>query len=120
MKSLSFMRGSLVVLLFIALSVSSHAIPPEDAAKHEGEAVTVEGKVFEVIVSGKGNAFLNFGGTNPNQEFAAVIFARASNSDFVNLKLYEGKTVTVTGNIQLYRGKPEIIIKDSSLIKVVQ
>ena len=65
--------------------------------------------------SGKGNIFLNMGGKYPNQAFTAFIPA-GSASQFSNAQQYDGKTVAVTGKIQLYKGKPEIIVNSPSQI----
>src|SRR6266571_2846539 len=78
-----------------------------EAAKHVGETATVTDKVDGVHQSGKGNIFLNMGGKYPNQTFTAFIPA-ASASEFSEVRQYEGRTVTVSGKIVLYRGKPEI------------
>jgi DNA/RNA endonuclease YhcR with UshA esterase domain len=67
--------------------------------------------------SGKGNIFLNMGGKYPNQAFTAFIPA-GSASQFPNAQQYDGKTVAVTGKIQLYKGKPEIILNSPSQISV--
>jgi len=75
----------------------------------------VTDKVDGVHQSGRGNIFLNLGGTNPNQIVTAFIPA-ASAGDFSNPQQYEGKTVAVSGKITLYHGKPEIIVTNVSQI----
>jgi DNA/RNA endonuclease YhcR with UshA esterase domain len=86
-----------------------------EAAKHVGETATVSDKVDGVHQSGKGNIFLNMGGKYPNQAFTAFI-PSSSSGQFSNPQQYEGKTVSVTGKIQLYKGKPEIIVNSPSQI----
>jgi hypothetical protein len=86
-----------------------------EAAKHVGQIATVTDKVDGVHQSGRGNIFLNLGGTNPNQIVTAFIPA-ASAVDFSNPQQYEGKTVAVSGKITLYHGKPEIIVTNVSQI----
>ena len=80
-----------------------------DAAKHVGETATITDRVDGVHQSGKGNIFLNMGGKYPNQAFTAFI-PSSSAGQFSQPQQYEGKTVAVTGKIQLYKGKPEIIV----------
>jgi hypothetical protein len=65
--------------------------------------------------SGKGNIFLNMGGKYPNQAFTAYI-PSGSAAQFSHMLGYEGRTVSVTGKITLYRGKPEIIVTSPSQI----
>jgi len=55
------------------------------------------------------------GGKYPNQAFTAFIPA-ASAAQFPQPQQYEGRTVTVSGKITLYKGKPEIIVNSPSQI----
>jgi DNA/RNA endonuclease YhcR with UshA esterase domain len=57
----------------------------------------------------------NMGGTYPNQAFTAFI-PSASAAQFPNPRQYEGRTVSVSGKISLYKGKPEIIVNWPSQI----
>src|SRR6266513_1449712 len=86
-----------------------------EAAKHVGETATVTDRVDGFHQSGKGNIFLNMGGAYPNQAFTAFI-PSGSASHFSNAAQYEGKTVSISGKIQLYKGKPEIIVNSPSQI----
>jgi DNA/RNA endonuclease YhcR with UshA esterase domain len=86
-----------------------------EAAKHVGETATVTDKVDGVHQSGKGNIFLNMGGKYPNQTFTAFIPSGGA-AQFTNAQQYDGKTVSVSGKIQLYKGKPEIIVNSPSQI----
>ena len=90
---------------------------PQDAAKHVGETCTITGTVDGVHQSGKGNIFLNMGGKYPNQAFTAFIPA-SSAAQFSNPQQYEGRTVSVSGKITLYRGKPEITVNSPSQISM--
>ncbi len=53
--------------------------------------------------------YLNLGGHYPDHAFTPVIF-KAKQAQFANVKSYEGKVAQVRGVVQLYRGKPEIIL----------
>jgi DNA/RNA endonuclease YhcR with UshA esterase domain len=86
-----------------------------DASKHVGETATVTDRVDGVHQSGKGNIFLNMGGKYPNQAFTAFI-PSASAAQFSEPQQYEGRTVSVSGKITLYHGKPEIIVNSPSQI----
>jgi DNA/RNA endonuclease YhcR with UshA esterase domain len=88
-----------------------------EAAKHVGETATITGTVDGVHQSGKGNIFLNMGGKYPNQCFTAFI-PSSSAAQFSNPQQYEGRTVSVSGKITLYKGKPEIIVNSPSQISV--
>jgi DNA/RNA endonuclease YhcR with UshA esterase domain len=108
---------SLLTLTHAALAIAE-TLPnytPEEAAKHVGETAIVTGRVDSFHQSGKGNIFLNMGGAYPNQAFTAFI-PSGSAAQFPNAQQYDGRTVGVTGKIQLYKGKPEIIVNSPSQI----
>ena len=89
-----------------------------DAHKYYGEKVAVEGTIVATHNSGKA-CFLNFH-ENWKKYFTAVIFR----SDFGKFRkqpelYYKGKKVQVTGKIKEYKGKPQIILKDPSQIRII-
>jgi len=101
----TFTLFSFLVLLFV-LPCKAGEITPAEAKSHIGQVVTVRGTVDQVKVSAKA-IFLDFGGRYPNQAFVVVTF----NTAFADvLSAYEGKTISVNGKVELYRGKPEIIL----------
>ncbi|SRR5712692_5573621 len=112
-------------LLVGALSVvagqsraQQRAIGDTAAASKVGQIVTIEGTVANVTVLRTGTTFLNFGSAYPNETFTAVVF-RSASTRFPNPQQWEGKRVRVTGKVQLYRGKPEIILNDPSQLAAV-
>lgn len=113
-------RRLLLTTLLLTLSPTArlaHAqlavIRDSEAASYIGKSVTVEGTVASVHVARSGITFLNFSAAYPNQTFTAVIFQAAA-SRFANAQQWEGKRARVTGKVQLYRGKPEIVLSESS------
>lgn len=92
-------------------------IPPEEAASHLGQTVTVEGVVSEVHTARSGSAtFIDMGGSYPNNAFTGVIFA----SDMWtvgDVSGLAGKTADINGEVRLYHGKPEIVISSPRQIK---
>lgn len=106
-----------VVICAASLIAQGSNYTAAEAAKHVGETATVTGAVDGVHQSGKGNIFLNMGGKYPNQAFTAWI-PSGSASQFPNPQQYEGRTVAVSGRINLYKGKPEIIVNSPSQISV--
>jgi hypothetical protein len=115
------MKPKLLIALS-ALTCAALAVaqaPPNytasEAAKHVGEIATVTDRVDGVHQSGKGNIFLNMGGKYPNQAFTAFI-PSGSSWQFSNPQQYEGRTVSVSGKITLYHGKPEIVVTNLSQI----
>src|SRR5437016_12639240 len=106
-----------VVMCAVSMIAQTSNYPAAEAAKHVGETATVTDRVDGVHQSGKGNIFLNMGGKYPNQEFTAYIPA-SSAAQFSNPQQYEGRTVSVSGKITLYRGKPEITVNSPSQISM--
>jgi hypothetical protein len=85
---------------------------PEEAKEHLGEDVSVRGLVEQVSFSEKGHAFLNFGGRYPKQVFTG--FIPAPNITAVGgqkfLESLAGSPVTLSGRIELDKGRPQIWI----------
>ena len=61
--------------------------------------------------------FINFGGRYPNHVFYAVIF-RKSQDQFSGIHALEGKAVAVSGTIEFYKGKPQIILHSPDQIEL--
>jgi len=100
---------------------AAHAavIADKDVSKHVGQPVTVEGVVTGTHVSAKGTEFLDFGPRYPNQDFTVVIFARSS-AEIGDIARFYGKRLDVSGTVELYRGRPEIIVSSASQIHVAR
>jgi DNA/RNA endonuclease YhcR with UshA esterase domain len=115
---------SLLLVLFTAGSLSAADITPEDAGKHVGERVTVRSTVFQVFVSKSKNVYLNFGAKFPNQTFAAAVLIQKTPALLADgpdwFTALEGKEVAVTGVVELYKGKPEIVLKAREDVKAAE
>lgn len=104
----------------IAPALPAGVIEACKAGDFIGQEKTVQGKVVQGTRSRTNTVFLNFGSAYPNNCFTAVIFS----SDLSNFPekpedYYEGKTVKVTGKIEEYNGKPEIIIERKGQVEEV-
>ena len=103
---------------FVQLVAQTGAVyTATEAANHIGESATVTDKVDSVHQSGKGNIFLNMGGKYPRQAFTAFIPA-ASSMQFPRANEYQGRVIAVLGKIELYHGKPEIVVTSPNQIFV--
>jgi DNA/RNA endonuclease YhcR with UshA esterase domain len=118
MKIFSLALLTLVCWAQLACADPMATIPATEAGKHIGEVVTVEDRVASVHHSAKGNTFLNFGASHPNQVFTGWIPAESPAQKSPMLKETEGKTVKITGRVQLYKGKPEIRIDSEEQLRV--
>lgn len=106
-------------ILWCQAALSENTIKDSGAREHVGEYCAVKGVVADVYTSRKGNTFLNFGKPYPDQIFTAVVF-RSDAYRFDNLHQWEGRTLIVRGLIKLYRGKPEIILKDPAQLSAAE
>jgi DNA/RNA endonuclease YhcR with UshA esterase domain len=88
----------ILILLFLSQTLLSQKIyTSTEAINHIGD------------FSSRGNIFLNIVRIYPDNPFK-----------YPNIKSLEGKTIIVTGQIKLYRNKPEIILNSPNQIKVVK
>ena len=107
-------------IAILALTISAHAaraatLVPDEAAKHAGETATVCGIVagakYAAQIRG-GLTFIDFGKPYPDAPFTALILATDRAKFGSPEKGLQGKQVCVTGRIEMFRGKPEIVLSD--------
>ena len=108
-----------VLLLFVisAFSYSQDTVSSKDAKNFIGQTKIVTGKVASVFVSKSGTVLINFDEKHPNATFVAVI---KPENPVAYDNIIEGCMLTVSGTIEDFKGKPEIIIKDISQILRVE
>ncbi len=101
-------------MLVMATPAMADTIAPEDAGAHLGPTITVEGKA-----SGRadksGITYLDMGGVFPHNSFMAAIFG-ANVGLFPNLASYNGKVLEITGTVQQYQDRAEIILTSPSQV----
>ena len=108
--------GLIFGLIILSTPALAQTVTATEASGYVGKTVTVKGVVDEVHTSGKGNTFLDLGGKYPDQAFTGVIFSESAGA-FPQVHTLEGKTVEISGPVQLYHGKPEVILKSASQLK---
>lgn len=84
-----------------------------DAAHHIGDYVIVTDKVYGVKDMGS-LVLVNVGGAYPNQRLTVVLRGSAKNL----AGELDGKMIHVTGKVDLYKGKPEIVVSDPAMVKL--
>ena len=106
---------TLMALTIPALAARAETLTPDDAAKHAGETATVCGIVagakYAAQIRG-GLTFIDFGKPYPDATFTAMIFAADRPKFGTPEQGLAGKQVCVTGKIEMFRGKPEIVLTD--------
>jgi hypothetical protein len=113
-----------MALLFGLLStaIAQETITAQDAAKYIGQQKTVCGTVASAHYAAKVKGqptFVNLDKPYPNQIFTALIWG-SDRSKFEKPPetLYSGKEICVTGMIQSYQGRAEIVVKEPAQIKI--
>lgn len=116
------------VLLFLMPAAAPGAvgdvqrIPASEAASHVGEVAEVCGTVASAahIAAVRGRpTFLNMERPYPDQPFNVVIWESArALFDKPPERVFDGKSICVTGLIETYNGKPQIIVDDPDQIVV--
>ena len=107
----------LVLLVLGAARTQAESLTAEEASKHVGENGTVCGLVASAHFANSTRGqptFLNLDKPYPDQVFTAVIWG-SDRSKFGSPEAsLNGKQVCVTGRIQLYRSKPEMVVHDAN------
>jgi hypothetical protein len=114
-------RLFIAILALILCAIAARTDRPivindPEAIHYVGKEAEVRGRVVSVTTSPLGTTFINFGGEYPNQTFAGYIAAGSTITADRRLTMIQGKTIGITGTIQLRDGKPEIEIVSADQI----
>jgi hypothetical protein len=97
-------------------------IKAEDIAKHVGDSVKVCGKIFTTRYfenAPNSPTLLNVDGAYPNQIFTIVIYSDVRKEMGGSPEVeYKEKKVCITGKVDLYRNKPQIVLHSASQLTV--
>ena len=116
---------TLLTLLLIGSSCSQDSaagdlIPASEAHKYIGKNKTVSGTVVAAryAAGSRGQpTFLNFEEPYPNHVFGVVIWGSdRSKFETAPESAFRGRQLHVTGLIEEYEGKPQIVVKDPGQI----
>ena len=106
-----------VLLVLGAARAQAEPLTAEETSKHGDENGTVCGLVASAHFANRTKGqptFLNLGEPYPDQVFTAVIWG-SDRSKFGSPETsLNGKQICVTGRIQLYRSKPEMVVHDTN------
>lgn len=120
------MRAKLVLTGFLGVAAvagaqdvatPSRKIGAAEAQDNYERRLTVTGTVAQVSMREK-LVYLNLDQPFPKSPFTAVIFSRSTNQ-FGDLKSLQGKSVEITGRIEEYKEKPQIVLNSTNQLKVV-
>ncbi|MGL2963445.1 hypothetical protein ACSVH2_06460 [Flavobacterium sp. RSB2_4_14] len=113
----------LFFFFFLAFAPISYSqtITLDSIAKYEGKTVTVCEAVQSTFQTKSDSkvTYLNFGKPYPNHSFSVVIFGKdLKNFDYDPMVYLKKKNVCVTGEVSIYKEKPQIIVTSSKQITV--
>jgi len=101
-----------------APAIGGTVVPWEEAHRHEGEEIVVEGTIVRTHRAEK-MMYLNFH-ANWKRYLTLVIFAKDLPLFPVDPeKAYRGKKVRVRGEVKLYKDRPEMVVRDPANIQIV-
>jgi hypothetical protein len=116
------MKRVLVLIAFIcngSFALCQTKIDAKDAKAHIGEMVTITDKVYGGKLLASNMTLIDLGGRYPN-ELLTIMIPAADRPKFSGQPEvdWKDKTVTVTGTVIDYHGKPEIVISDPKAVTI--
>src|SRR5262245_53270740 len=124
MKSLVVLFSGWALALGLLSNLASAQGQPEprtpaaDATNHVGKAVSIKGTVAQATKRDN-IIYLNFEKKFPDQVFTAVIRPRDF-AEFPDVEKVQGKVVEVDGKVELFKGKPQIVLTRKNQLRVVE
>ena len=88
-----------------------------DAAPHVGETGCVSGRVLKVFTSRNDTTFLDFCEDYRDCPFGSVIFS-SDKRKFGDLQSLAGRQIEIRGFIDVYKERPEIVVRDPEQIRL--
>ena len=112
--------GIAIAILLLTPALRAADIPSAQAKDHIGETATVCGRVADARYQETGShvTFLNFDNPYPNHTFTGFIPADSRSKFDAPEETYKEKNICLTGKIQNYRGKPEIVLTEPQQIRM--
>ena len=110
------------ILVLMMVTADAQTITPNEAKSHLGQSVTVCGQITsaQFISQMDGHpTFLGYGNLFPNHSFAIVIMENELVTFPYNPADLKNLNVCVKGKVEMYAGKPSILVKDPAQIKRV-
>lgn len=96
------------------------SLTADQALQHVGQTASVCGSVASTTYATQSRGrptFLNLDKAYPNETFTIVIWEEDRSKFGAPERSLSGKTVCATGVIQLYRGRPEIIVRETAQLE---
>jgi hypothetical protein len=102
-----------------ARAATPPVVPWQDSGTHVGEVITVEGEVQSARIAGD-TCILEFAAGDPDAFRAVLLLPLLSSGPPHPERLYPGRRVRVTGRVQRFRGRPEIVLRGPGQIEMAE
>jgi hypothetical protein len=118
------MRKFFTLLAFIGFCEIGFAqtLTPEEAAKHVGDNVKVCGKIYGgrfFETSNNSPTLLNMGAAFPASPITIMLTLEVRNKlGYTPEQELKEKNICVTGKVELFKGKPEIVVSDIAQLEI--
>jgi hypothetical protein len=118
------MKKLFTLIAFIGFAQFGFAqtLTPDEAAKHVGETVKVCGKIFGgrfFETSNNCPTLLNMGAAYPASPLTIMVTLEVRNKlGYMPEQELKEKNICVTGKVEMFKGKPEIVVNDVAQIEV--
>jgi hypothetical protein len=114
---------TVVVFLFLVFApiAYSQTVPLDSIAKYVGKSVTICEPVQSTFQTKSESkvSYINFGKPYPNHSFTVVIFKKdLENFDYDPVVFFKNKTICVTGEVSVYKDKPQIVVNSPKQLVV--
>jgi hypothetical protein len=119
---------TIILLLITALSLPAFAqkqIKLEEAKNHIGDSVMMSGVIYDIKVFEDDDkkptlALINLGAAYPNQIVTIAVRPELYKNTGIVFpdQRFKGDLANVTGKIELYKGKPQIIIHSAEQLHI--
>jgi DNA/RNA endonuclease YhcR with UshA esterase domain len=110
------MKKIILASLLFATPAFAVTYTPTEAARHVGETATVSG-VVSVYAPQSGVIFIDMGGAGRTAPFSGFV-NKENVAKFPGASAWSGKTLEITGKIETYQGKAEIVLTDPAQVVV--
>ena len=113
-----------VAIIFSMFTYAQKEIKLEEVKDHVGDSITVKGKIFGIkyFENAKNQpTLINVGAAYPNQLLTIVIYGdvRKKLTYDISDKKYSQGMAIVTGKVELFKDKPQIVINDPSQLSFI-
>ena len=95
-------------------------VPWDEAHRHVGETIIIEGKIVNTYNHNNSIVFLNFDNDWQDKFYVPVFDDAFPGIPGRPETYYKNKTLRVTGKVTVHKGRPNIEVKDPAQIKVVK